>query len=191
MIVMYIFAYTLLAGFFLMERFVRHGKDTKNMNRTPSDKGSTTLISIAMGILFIIIPLSPLFNYLHFGAISNFIVGIVGVFLGFLGLIVRYFAFTTLGRFFTRTLRKTDGHMLVTTGIYHYIRHPGYLSDILIFAGASLAMGNLIPIVCTSVLFLIAYSYRIHVEEKMLIELFGEEYITYKKVSKRLIPYVF
>ena len=50
---MYIFAYALLAGFFLMERYVRQGKDTKNMSRTKSDKGSTTLISITIGILFI------------------------------------------------------------------------------------------------------------------------------------------
>ena len=190
MIVMYIFACALLAGFFLMERFVRQGKDTKNMSRTKSDKGSTTLISIAMGILFIIIPLSPLLNYLHFGAIDNFRVGIAGVFLGIFGLFIRYLAFKTLGRFFTRTLREVDEHKLVTDGIYHYIRHPGYLSDILIFTGASLAMGNMIPI-GASALFLIVYPYRIHVEEKMLIEIFGEEYIAYKKVSKRLVPYIF
>ena len=191
MIVMYIFAYVLLTGFFLMERYVRQGKDTKNMSRTKSDKGSTKLISIAMGTLFILIPVSPLFNYINFGRVANVFVGIAGVLLGFLGLIVRYLAFTKLGCFFTRTLRKADGHMLITSGIYHYIRHPGYLSDILIFIGASLAMGNLIPIIGTTVLFLIAYSYRIHIEEKMLIEMFGEEYIAYKKVSKRLIPYVF
>ena len=188
---MYIFAYALLAGFFLMERFVRRGRNTKNMNRTKHDRGSTTLISIAMGILFIIIPLSPIFNYLHFGAVGNFIIGIAGVLLGLIGLFVRYLAFTTLGRFFSRILREAEGHKLVTDGIYHHIRHPGYLSDILIFLGASLAMGNLIPIIGTPVLFLIAYPYRIHVEEKMLIEMFGEEFIAYKKVSKRLIPYVF
>ena len=181
----------LLAGFFLMERFVRRGRYTKNMNRTKHDRGSTTLISIAMGILFIFIPLSPLFNYLHFGAVGNLIIGITGVLLGLIGLIMRYLAFTTLGRFFTRTLREMDGHKLVTDGIYHHIHHPGYLSDILIFLGASLAMGNLIPIIGAPALFLIVYPYRIHTEEKMLIEMFGEKYIAYKKVSKGLIPFVF
>jgi len=174
-----------------MERFVRHGKDTKNMSRTKSDKGSTTLISIAMGILFIIIPLSPLLNYINFGLINNEIIGIAGILIGLWGLFVRYLAFKTLGRFFTRTLREVDEHKLVTDGIYHYIRHPGYLSDILIFTGAGLAMGNLIPIIGVSVLFLIAYPYRIHVEEKMLTEMFGEEYIAYKKASRRLIPYIY
>jgi len=191
MIVLYILSYALLLGFFLIERFVRQGKDTKNMSRTKHDKGSTTFISFAMGTAFILIPLSPLFNCLNLMPVFNFYIGYAGVLLGIVGLYVRYIAFTTLGRFFTRTLREQDEHTLVTTGIYHYIRHPGYLSDILIFIGGSLAMGNLIPIIAVSILFTIAYTYRIHVEEKMLIEVFGTDYIKYQMKSKRLIPYVF
>ena len=189
--VFYMLAYALLAGFFLMECFVRCGKDTKNMNRTKHDKGSTTLISLAMGIAFIIIPLSPLFNYLDFGVVFNIWIGAAGILFGISGLFIRYFAFTTLGRFFSRILREADAHNLVTNGIYQYIRHPGYLSDILIFIGGSLAMGNLLPIVAVPVLFAIAYAYRIHVEEKMLIGIFGEAYRAYQKRSKRLIPFIY
>jgi len=118
-------------------------------------------------------------------------VGIVGIIVGAIGLFIRYVAFTTLGRFFSRTLREQDEHKLVTIGIYKYIRHPGYLSDILIFFGANLAMGNLIPIISVPVLFFVVYSYRIHVEEMMLVDMFGEKYTAYKKTSKRLIPFVF
>ena len=190
-IVYYMLAYALLTGFFLIERYVRRGKDTKNMNRTKHDKGSTTLISIAMGTAFIIIPLSPLFNYLGFGLVFNIWIGTAGILFGVLGLFIRYLAFTTLGRFFFRTLREADAHILVTNGIYQYIRHPGYLSDILIFIGCSLAMGNLLPIVAVPFLFVIAYSYRIHAEEKMLIGIFGEAYRIYQKRSKRLIPFIY
>ena len=191
MIALYVYSYLLLVGFFLIERFARRGKDTKNMSRTKHDKGSTTLISVVMGLEFIVIPLSPLINHRKVGVVLFLWVGIVGIIVGAIGLFIRYVAFTTLGRFFSRTLREQDEHKLVTTGIYKYIRHPGYLSDILIFFGASLAMGNLIPIISVAVLFFVAYSYRIHVEEMMLIDIFGEKYTAYKKTSKRMIPFIF
>jgi len=187
----YICSYALFVGFFLIEHFIRKGKDTKSMSRTEFDKGSTTFISIVMGIAFIIVPLSPLLNSLKIGMFFSVWVGAVGVVIGVLGLLIRYFAFSTLGRFFTRTLRETDEHNLVTSGIYRYIRHPGYLSDILIFFGASLAIGNLISMIVVPVLFIPAYIYRIKTEEKMLIKIFGDSYITYQRTTKRLIPYIF
>ena len=191
MIASYLCACMLLVGFFLIERFVRQGKDTKNMSRTKHDKGSTTLISVVMGLEFIVIPLSPLINHWKVGVVFYLWVAVVGIIVGAIGLFIRYVAFTTLGRFFSRTLREQDEHQLVTIGIYKYIRHPGYLSDILIFFGASLAMGNLLPIISVPVLFFVVYSYRIHVEEMMLVDIFGEKYTAYKKTSKRLIPFVF
>jgi len=110
--------------------------------------------------------------------------------MGVIGLVIRYHSFTTLGRFFTRTLRETDSHTLVTTGIYAHIRHPGYLSDILIFWGASLAMNNAVTIIVVVVLFIPVYVYRIHTEEQMLTQIFGQQYRDYQSSTKRLIPYV-
>ena len=115
---------------------------------------------------------------------------IIGLLLGFGGIVIRVAAFRTLGRFFSRTLREAEGHNLVTAGVYRYIRHPGYLSDFMIFIGVALALGNLILIIAIPVLFVPAYIYRIHVEERMLIEIFGDRYIQYIKTSKRLIPFV-
>ena len=190
MLIIYILAYALFAGFFVIERFARNGKDTKNMNRTSHDKGSTTFISIVMGTAIILLPITPLLNWLGVGAIHVLFLAVPGLLLGTAGLIVRYIAFTTLGRFFSRTLREAEDHTLVTNGIYRYIRHPGYLSDLLIFIGLALAMGNLIPIIIIPLTFAAAYAYRIRTEEKMLIEIFGSQYEEYKKSSKLLIPFI-
>jgi len=190
MLALNILGYVLLVGFFLIEHFVRQGKDTKNMDRTSFDKGSTTFISVVMGVAFVLLPLTPLLNWLGIGAVHAIGVGAAGVVLGACGLVVRYFALSTLGRFFSRTLREADDHALVTVGIYRFIRHPGYLSDLLIFIGVALAMNNLIPIVIIPITFLPAYAYRIHIEEKMLIEIFGVRYTDYQKASKRLIPFI-
>ncbi|MCL2833079.1 MAG: isoprenylcysteine carboxylmethyltransferase family protein [Treponema sp.] len=188
MVVLYICSYAILAGFFLIERFVRKGKDTKNMSRTEFDRGSTVFISIVMGIAFILVPLSPLFNYFNIGMCFNLWVSICGNLLGIAGLFIRYFAFSALGRFFTRTLRKAEEHTLVMTGIYRYIRHPGYLSDLLIFIGVSFGMGNLLAMIAIPVMFIPAYIYRIQTEEKMLVGIFGDEYISYRKKTGMLLP---
>ncbi|MCL2859637.1 MAG: isoprenylcysteine carboxylmethyltransferase family protein [Oscillospiraceae bacterium] len=190
-IIIYIFGYALLVGFFLIEHFVRKGKDTKDMNRTKFDKKSTTFVSIAMGTALILLICSPLLNYLKICNAFNIWVSIIGIILGTTGLIIRYFALSTLGRFFTRILRETENHTLITSGIYKYIRHPGYLSDLLIFIGLSLTMGNWLSLIIVPIMFILAYIYRIHVEEKMLLKIFGEQYKSYQKNSKMIIPYIY
>ena len=185
--VLYVLAYLLLIGFFVIERFVRVG-ETRDMSHSATDHGSTAIISVVMGIAFVLVPLTPLLNWWHIGDMRRLWVGIVGVVLGVAGLAVRYQAFTTLGRFFTRTLKQTDEHQLVTWGIYKHIRHPGYASDLLIFIGASLAMNNWITTVVVIAMFIPAYAYRIHIEEHMLSDAFGQAYTDYQRTSKRLIP---
>ena len=189
-VIFYVCAYLMLVGFFVVERFVRQGEGTKDMGRTGFDRGSTTVVSVVMGIAFVIVPLAPLWNWLSLGPQLGIWAGVVGVALGVVGLVVRYSAFSTLGRFFTRTLREQPGHHLVTSGVYRVIRHPGYLSDILIFAGTSLAMHNLITVVVVVVLFIPAYVYRIRTEEIMLVTIFGQAYTDYQRSSTRLLPHI-
>ena len=179
MIFFYIIGYLILLGFFFVEKFLRKG--SKDMSKTEFDKSSTKYISIVMGISFILLFLSPLLNYFLIGKISYMWIGITGIFLGIIGFIIRCVAFYTLGRFFTRTLQETKDHALITNGIYKYIRHPGYISDILIFLGVAMALCNWIPVIFVIIAYPIVYAYRIKMEEKMLIEIFGEAYIRYQK----------
>jgi len=189
MVFQYIAAYAILIGFFLIERFLRKG--SKDMRKTKFDKGSTVFISAVMGIAFVLLFVSPILNYFDIAKIAYFRVGIIGLLLGCIGILVRCMAFYTLGRFFTRTLQEAENHALVTNGIYKYIRHPGYLSDILIFLGVGMALLNWIPVIFVVATYPIVYSYRIKMEEKMLIEVFTDSYIEYQKTSKKLIPFIY
>jgi protein-S-isoprenylcysteine O-methyltransferase Ste14 len=79
---------------------------------------------------------------------------------------------------------------LVTSGIFHYIRHPLYSSLLLLAWGIffklpSLAGGALV-VGATGFLFLTAQA-----DERECIDFFGEEYKEYMKKSKRFIPYLF
>jgi protein-S-isoprenylcysteine O-methyltransferase Ste14 len=54
--------------------------------------------------------------------------------------------------------------------------------------GITLAIGTWVGALVAFVLSLIAYQYRIHVEEKALQEAFGSEYEEYKNRTHKLFP---
>ena len=115
---------------------------------------------------------------------------VAGVMLFLTGLTIRVSAAATLNKSYSPTLEVRDDHRLVKHGLYKYIRHPIY---------TGLFLGVLaVPVYASSLLgFLIALMsiplviYRMGVEEKMLSEEYGDEYLEYMKATWRLIPYVY
>ncbi len=115
---------------------------------------------------------------------------VVGALIFIIGLIITVNAQMTLKLNYSSTLRIREGHQLITHGIYKHVRHPVY-SGVILRAFA-------ISIYATSLLgFLFAlmgiplFNYRIGVEEKMLIEEFGDEYLEYTKATWKLFPYIY
>lgn len=85
-------------------------------------------------------------------------------------------------------LAVTEKQELVKHGPYRVIRHPAYLSFLLIALGNCLGFSSLIGLFCMPVLLIPGIVYRIHVEEKLLSEYFKDAYQQYALKSYRLIP---
>ena len=82
-------------------------------------------------------------------------------------------------------------HILITTGLYHYIRHPMYLGFLMVFIGYALSFrGFIMTLVLFIGLFLI-FRDRMELEEKLMFERFGEEYLEYSERTHRLLPFVY
>lgn len=79
---------------------------------------------------------------------------------------------------------------LVNTGIFRHIRHPMYASLILFTWGVYLKnpdiLLTLVSLASTVLLYITA-----KVDEKECLEVFGEEYRAYMRVSKMFVPYLF
>jgi protein-S-isoprenylcysteine O-methyltransferase Ste14 len=79
---------------------------------------------------------------------------------------------------------------LVTTGVYHYIRHPLYSSLLLfawgVFFKAPGWLGVLLVLVAS--LFLLATA---KADEAECIRFFGPSYTAYMKKTKRFVPFLF
>jgi protein-S-isoprenylcysteine O-methyltransferase Ste14 len=119
------------------------------------------------------------------------LLSILGIVLILLGLIIRWIAIITLGRYFTTNVSILPGHQIVKKGIYKYIRHPSYAGGLVSFLGLGLAFSNWLSSIVIVVPILIVYIYRMRVEEKALIQAFGDEYRDYSKTTKRLIPWIY
>jgi protein-S-isoprenylcysteine O-methyltransferase Ste14 len=77
---------------------------------------------------------------------------------------------------------------LVDKGPFSVIRHPTYLSHVMIFLGAFLFTGSLAVGLLTILDFLIVSLVIIPLEEKELLRRFGPGYAAYMKKVPRLIP---
>jgi protein-S-isoprenylcysteine O-methyltransferase Ste14 len=107
------------------------------------------------------------------------------------GLIVRWIAIFQLGDSFTVDVAITSKARLKTDGLYKQIRHPSYLGMLLVVAGFSAAMNSAYSFLIFFVPVFIAVIYRISVEERLLMNEFGESYSEYKKETKKLIPGIY
>jgi protein-S-isoprenylcysteine O-methyltransferase Ste14 len=120
----------------------------------------------------------------------NLFLFMIGLMMILAGLIIRFVAIATLKKNFSGALRIRDGHTLVKSGIYKQVRHPAYLGAIILFIGIPVMLSSVIGFLVMLLLIPILL-HRIKLEEKMMIERFGEEYKDYMRSSKRLIPYIY
>jgi len=90
----------------------------------------------------------------------------------------------------TTRLQTMEGHRLVKDGLYKYIRHPLYLGETIRNFGFVITFSSIYGILLIAVA-TIFIAFRIRMEERMLIQAFGDEYREYQKTTKRIIPYVY
>ncbi len=185
-------AFILLIGFFLIERFLRFGSEAKSFRASVTDRLSTAVLILSFALDTICLYYRNHFNDLFGWAVMKHDgLAYFGIILMIAGLFIRIRATLTLKESYTRTLKIRKDQHLVKKGLYKYIRHPGYLGLILLWAGAGLSSGNELIFILVVVITLAAYTYRINSEERMLSQAFGEEYFNYREHSWRLLPFIF
>jgi protein-S-isoprenylcysteine O-methyltransferase Ste14 len=168
------------------------GLRTRAMRRSSAvkDRGSLLLIWLAVGAGLVA---GNLIRLAGVGAIgvspTLFLSAALGLMVA--GLALRWTAILTLGRFFTTKVTVQQGQSIVRGGVYRHIRHPSYPGLLLAFLGLGLAFDNWLSLVAVFVPVLLALVHRMRVEEAVLAETVGEEYMEYCQVTRRLIPGVY
>ncbi len=114
-------------------------------------------------------------------------VRLLGIILSLISLTYLYWAGNVLAKHFSYTLEVQEEQKLVTSGPYHRVRHPIYTGTLTFLIFQFLVADNWLFLALTLVLipYLII---RVRKEEEMMIENFGEEYVSYMKRTGKFLP---
>ncbi|MEY2545602.1 MAG: hypothetical protein QOG48_719 [Verrucomicrobiota bacterium] len=116
---------------------------------------------------------------------------LLGLILFLVGIILRWISIWKLGRFFTVDVAIAEQHQLVDTGPYRFVRHPSYTGALLAFLGFGLCLSNWMSILVLLIPITLAFLWRIHVEERALLDALGDNYREYIARTRRLVPFVY
>ena len=94
-----------------------------------------------------------------------------------------------LGGNWSATVTVKEEHALIQTGPYAYVRHPIYSGFTLGATGLAILNGDLFSLLGIP-LMLFGWFLKFRLEEKFMIEEFGDTYLSYKRNVKALIPFV-
>lgn len=168
-----------------------------NRARRSEAKDSSRLDKSSLRFLWIAILLSVFLGVflgvrgVGFIRVRHHLLSLCGIFLMLLGLVIRWTAILTLRKYFTVDVSILEGHKIVKKGLYKYIRHPSYTGSLISFLGLGIAFSNWLSSIVMFIPIMMAFIYRIQVEEKALIQAFGQEYLDYSNTTKRLIPKIY
>ena len=101
-----------------------------------------------------------------------------------------FWLFKHIGRNITPTHKTRADHALVTTGPYHWVRHPLYSAAFTFWLSIGLLSAKWIFMALLGVM-MVFLLIRIPQEEANLVEKFGDEYRDYMKRTGRFFPRMF
>lgn len=173
------------AIFWLLAAFIQK----RNVRRQSVGSRLTQLaiIAVALSPFFLIDPRLKIF-YRHFSTDS---VGIrsIGILLMLLGCSFAVWARVTIGNNWSGLVTVKENHALITRGPYAWVRHPIYSGILLMLVGTAVALGMIVNLLEVPMIAL-AFWLKLRIEEKFMVETFGEQYAAYRQQVKALIPHV-
>lgn len=116
---------------------------------------------------------------------------LVGTGLMWVGMLFRWWAILTLGRFFSAVVSIKRDHQLIRSGPYAHLRHPAYTGSLVSFLGLGVALGSWVAVVSMPIVLFLGFRSRMTREEEALIDTFGQHYRDYIRETKRLIPGIY
>jgi protein-S-isoprenylcysteine O-methyltransferase Ste14 len=167
------------------------------LTRRSCSKTGTKQDRSTLGMIWLVIAVSVMagvFVAQNFRVVAlphGWLIASASVVLFVAGLILRWWAIITLGRFFTVDVTIEKDHELVERGPFRMVRHPSYTGVLLAFVGFGLSLCNWAALLVILLPIGAAFIHRMNVEEDALLSALGPRYINYVKRTKRLVPFVY
>jgi protein-S-isoprenylcysteine O-methyltransferase Ste14 len=168
--------------------YTRHYKKTAvaEEHGTVADTLLTALPGLGMFVLPLIYSLTPWLDFADYHLPSW--AGCIGVAIFALALWLLWRSHADLGRNWAPGWEILKGHALVTDGVFRRIRHPMYAAHLLWGIAQVFLLQNWIVGFSMLVTWLPGYFYRTPLEERIMIDHFGDEYRSYMERTGRVFP---
>jgi len=105
------------------------------------------------------------------------------------GLLFSTAARMQLGGNWSGTVTLKQDHTLTRSGPYRVVRHPIYTGMLVAVLGTAVAEGEWRGLVAVAAV-LAAFLRKVRIEERFMLEAFGEEYARYRREVPALVPWV-
>lgn len=106
-----------------------------------------------------------------------------------LGLGFTVWARRVLGRNWSGIVTVKQDHELIRSGPYRWVRHPIYTGLLFGFVGTAIARGEWRGVLAVAIVFAALWR-KLKLEERWMIDTFGEAYLRYRAEVPALIPFV-
>lgn len=170
-------------------RVWRYGKLSRTKEDAQFKEFSGLVVLAGQFIAFLAIHWGAIYDFSRLSSTETFW-QVLGIIVVVLAIAVNQLAIRTLKGLFDRITIKPN-HQLITSGIYRQVRHPVYLSYVLLLIGYCTILQSFVSLVLTVVSCTIWLGNRINIEEKMLVEKFGDRYQAYQRKTKKIIPFIY
>lgn len=114
----------------------------------------------------------------------------IGLVLTWGGLAFSVWARLYLGSNWSASVQIKQEHELVRTGPYRFVRHPIYTGMLTAFLGSALALDQWRGLLALLIV-LAGIVYKLRLEERWMVETFGDAYRDYRAHSSALLPFVY
>jgi len=178
-----VFSVLLWIGFFVYWRVAAANAAPMQKVESP---GSRRVHEVLIGSAQLLLLLSIPGLRLRFVPLTPVLIGVgVAVQLGSLALAI--WARRHLGRYWSAEVATKVDHQLVRSGPYRVIRHPIYTAVLGLCVGTAIVSGEVHALLGTA-LMAVAYWRKIRMEERTMLDAFGDTYEEYRRTSKALVP---
>ena len=186
-----LWALGIIAWYVIRYPFERRAKRVRIVHRTRSRSEIVGLASalFGMGILPAVYAATGFPEAAEYPA--SFWIAVPGGLVFAAGLAVFRWSHKALGRNWSITLEIREKHRVVSSGPYKFVRHPMYLSFLLMGLGQAMLLPNWVAGAAGTIGFAVLFFLRVNKEERMMREEFGPEYEQYMKQTKRIIPFLY
>jgi protein-S-isoprenylcysteine O-methyltransferase Ste14 len=138
-------------------------------------------------VVAFVLPHLAIFRFVNFAPVGP-VLSSIGVVITAAGMAFLVWGRQHLGSNWSQIVSAKEGHELVTSGPYRYVRHPMYTGGLVACIGSVIVAGG--PFVFLLVVLSAIFFWRVRAEDRLMARQFPGQFPAYAARTKALIPFV-